>query len=56
MQYLIILELLLQYGPDVAAAARTILQTKDPTEDQWKALFDAARKSFDASVPQIPDK
>lgn len=47
---IIILELLLKYGPAVAAAAREIIKIKDPTDEDWRKLFAVAETSYDSYI------
>lgn len=44
----VILDLLVKYGPDVAIAAQKLLTTENPTQADWDALFDKAKKSFES--------
>lgn len=45
----LVLELLLRYGPSVAQAAQRMLTTgKEPTQADWDALFDKALTPYDA--------
>ena len=53
---ILILELLAKYGPSVAESAQRILQSKDPTEADWKELFGRARKSYDAYINEAESK
>ena len=48
MNALVIIQLLATYGPDVAQAAQRIIsRVTDPTQEEWDALFERARKSYD---------
>lgn len=49
---ILILELLVKYGPSVAQAAQRIVTLKDPTQADWDALFERAAKSYDAYVAE----
>jgi hypothetical protein len=48
-----ILALLAKYGPDVAEAAQRIFATgRQPTPEDWAALFAATRKSYDQYIAE----
>jgi hypothetical protein len=44
---IIIAELLLRYGPDVAQKFQAIFATQAPTQAQWDEVWALSRKSFD---------
>jgi hypothetical protein len=44
---IIIAELLLRYGPDVAQKFQTIFATQSPTQAQWDEVWALSKKSFD---------
>ena len=44
---IIIAELLLRYGPDVAQKFQTIFATQSPTQAQWDEVWALSRKTFD---------
>lgn len=46
-----ILDLMVRYGPDVAQAAQRMVSSgKQPTQADWDALFDKARKPYDQFI------
>ena len=49
---LLILELLLRYGPAVAEAAQQIISKNDPTPDDWQKLFAIASKPYDKYIEE----
>ena len=53
---ILIIELLLRFGPAVAKAAKTILETEKPTPAQWDALWQLTKEPFNSNVPQVPEK
>ena len=44
---IIIAELLLRYGPEVAQKFQAIFATQTPTQAQWDEVWALSRKSFD---------
>lgn len=46
-QAVLILELLLRYGPAVAKAAKDLVNAKDPTQADWDNLWSLADKNYD---------
>jgi hypothetical protein len=52
---LLLIQVLLKYGPDVAKAAHDILTKNDPTKADWDALFEKAlSKTYDEYVAGAP--
>lgn len=49
---IVILELLVKYGPAVAQAAQRIVTLKDPTQADWDALFERAQKPYDQFIAE----
>jgi hypothetical protein len=45
-QAILIVELLLRYGPAVAKAAKDIMSMKDPTQADWDNLWALADKDY----------
>ena len=44
----LIIAALLQYGPAAALAIKALLETENPTQAQWDAVFEAAtQKRYD---------
>jgi len=53
MSAILIIELLLRYGPAVAEAAQRMLSTgKDPTQAEWDALWAKAQKTYDTYIEE----
>lgn len=44
---IIIAELLLRYGPEVASKMQAIFATQTPTQAQWDEVWALSRKTFD---------
>lgn len=45
-QAILIVELLLRYGPAVAKAAKDLMSMKDPTQADWDNLWALADKDY----------
>jgi hypothetical protein len=53
MSAILIIELLLRYGPSVAETAQRMLSTgKDPTQAEWDALWSKAQKPYDTYIQE----
>jgi hypothetical protein len=53
MSAILILELLLRYGPAVAESAQRMMSTgKDPTQAEWDALWAKAQKPYDTYIEE----
>jgi hypothetical protein len=53
MSAILILELLLRYGPAVAESAQRMLSTgKEPTQAEWDALWAKAQKPYDTYIEE----
>jgi len=53
MSAILIIELLLRYGPAVAESAQRMLSTgKDPTQSEWDALWAKAQKPYDTYIEE----
>jgi len=45
-QAILVIELLLRYGPAVAKAAKDLMSMKDPTQADWDNLWALADKDY----------
>ena len=53
MSAILIIELLLRYGPTVAESVQRMLSTgKDPTQAEWDALWAKAQKPYDTYIQE----
>jgi len=48
---LLVLQVLLQYGPAVAQEVQKLIAMKDPTQADWDALFAKAQTPYSTYVP-----
>lgn len=52
---LVILQLLLKYGPEVAAKARELMRGKDPTDEDWAKVFELAQTPWKEATKELKD-
>lgn len=50
---IVILEILVKYGPEVAAKAKELLSGKEPTDADWNALFEKAQEPWVESSKEL---
>jgi hypothetical protein len=53
-QIMLIVELMLRYGPSLARAVQQIFQKQNPTQADWDAVFALADKSYDDYIKPKP--
>ena len=53
-QIMLIVELMLRYGPGLARAVQQIFQKQNPTQADWDAVFALAEKSYDDYIKPKP--
>jgi hypothetical protein len=53
-QIMLVVELLLRYGPGMARAVQQLFTKTNPTQADWDAVFALAEKSYDDYIMPKP--